>query len=187
MPDGNSGRFQRLVDLLIGAKIAIALRAMAEYEIADKLASGPKPVEILAQETALNEDVLRRVLWALAQYEVFRETPDGRFENSDLSQYMRSDAEPSLRASILLINHNVSLRACLQLEQSLKDGKSHFVDVNDAPFFELFVDLEMLVHFGGKERTELEYDKLVRGAGFSVERVVPIKDSFFSVIEVAPA
>jgi O-methyltransferase domain len=340
MPDGNSQHFQRLVDLLIGAKVAIALRAMAEYKIADKLAAGPKAIEMLAQEAALNEDVLRRVLRALAQYGVFRETPDGRFENSDLSQYMRSDAEPSLRASILFINHNVSLRAWLELERSLKDGKSHFVDVNGAPLFELFerdkslneyftksminlygpegakiasgypfgqfrtlidvgggqghilaaillahketrgtvfdiepnaalarnylldrgladrcdvvagsffvevpsgydayilksilhdwddakateilktcrqaippqgrlliieevvvprqtvgsphrfVDLELLVHFGGKDRTQLEYDKLMRSAGFSLERVVPIKDSFFSVIEAAPA
>jgi O-methyltransferase domain len=340
MPDRNSQHFQRLVDLVIGAKIAIALRAMAEYKIADKLAAGPKAVEVLAQETALNEDVLRRVLRALAQYGVFRETADGRFENSDLSQYMRSDAEPSLRETILVLNHNVSLRAWLELEQSLKDGKSHFVDVNGAPLFELcerdkslnenfaksminlygpeaakiasgypfgqfrtlidvgggqghilaaillahkdtrgtvfdieptaalarnflldrgladrcdavsgsffvevpsgydayilksilhdwddakatkilktcrqaipqqgrlliieevvvprqtvgsphrFVDLEMLVHFGGKERTESEYDKLMRSAGFSLERVVPIKDSFFSVIEAVPA
>jgi O-methyltransferase domain len=340
MLDRNSQQFQRLVDLLIGAKIAIALRAMAEYKIADKLAAGPKAVETLAQETALNEDVLRRVLRALAQYGVFRETADGRFENSDLSLYMRSDVEPSLRESILFLNHNVSLRAWLELEQSLKDGKSHFVDVNGAPLFELlerdkslnehfaksminlygpegakiasgypfgqfrtlidvgggqghilaailsahtetrgavfdieptaalarnfllnrgladrcdavggsffvevpsgydvyilksilhdwddikateilktcrqaipqqgrlliieevvvprqmvgsphrFVDLEMLVHFGGKERTELEYDKLLRSAGFSLERVVPIKDSFLSVIEAAPA
>jgi hypothetical protein len=97
MLDRNSQQFQRLVDLLIGANIAIALRAMAEYKIADKLAAGPKAVETLAQETALNEDVLHRALRALAQYGVFRETADGRFENSDLSLYMRSDVEPSLR------------------------------------------------------------------------------------------
>ena len=340
MLDRNSQHFQRLADLLIGAKIAIALRAMAEYKIADKLAAGPKAVETLAQETTLDEDVLRRVLRALAQYGVFRETDDGRFENSDISEYMRSDAEPSLREAILFLNHDVSLRAWLELEQSLKDGKSHFVDVNGAPLFDLFerdkilneyfakcminlygpegskiasgypfgqfrtlidigggqghilaaillahketrgtvfdieptaalarnfllnrgladrcdalggsffvkvpsgydayilksilhdwdddkaaeilkicrqaisqqgrllvieevvvprqivgnphrfVDLEMLVHFGGKERTESDYNKLMRSAGFALERVVPIKDSFFSVIEAAPA
>lgn len=100
MLDRNSPHFQRLADLLIGAKIAIALRAMSEYEIADKLATGPKPVEILAREAALDEDVLRRVLRALAQYGVFKETPEGQFENSDISEYMRSDAEPSLREAI---------------------------------------------------------------------------------------
>ena len=49
-----------------------------------------------------------------------------------------------------------------------------------------FVDLEMLVHFGGKERTESDYDKLMHSAKFSLERVVPIKGSFFSVIEGVP-
>jgi len=48
MPDRNSAHFQRLADLLIGAKIAIALRAMAEYKIADKLATGPESIEVLA-------------------------------------------------------------------------------------------------------------------------------------------
>jgi len=339
MLERNSTLFRRLADLLIGAKIAIALRAMAEYKIADKLAAGPKTVELLAQESKLVDDVLRRVLRALAQYEVFRETADGRFENSDLSEYMRSDANPSLRDAILFLNHNTSLRAWLELEQSLNDGKSHFVDVNGAPLFELlaqdqnlnehfakcminlygpeankiasgyafgqfrtlidvgggeghivaailaahketkgtvfdieptaalaknflfnrnladrcnavggnffveipggydayilksilhdwddaqakqilkscrmaipshgrlliieevviprqmvgnphrFVDLEMLVHFGGKERTRADYDKLMAEAGFSLERVVPIEGSFFSVIEGAP-
>jgi hypothetical protein len=339
MLDRNSQHFQRLADLLIGAKIAIALRAMCEYKIADKLDSGPKAVEILAQEARLDEDVLRRVLRALSQYGVFREAPDGRFVNSDISEYMRSDAEPSLREAILFLNHNVSLRAWLELEHSLKDGKSHFVDVNGSPLFELFerdkslneyfakcminlygpeagkiasgypfgqfrtlldvgggqghilaailsvhkeikgtvfdieptvilardfllnrglvdrsdalggsffievpagydayilksilhdwddakameilktcrqaiphhgrlliveevvvpgqvvgnphrfVDLEMLVHFGGKERTQSDYEKLMRSAGFSLERVVPIEDSFFSVVEGVP-
>jgi O-methyltransferase domain len=340
MLDRNSPSFQRLADLLLGAKIAIALRAMAQYAIADKLAGGPKAVEQLANETQLDHDVLRRVLRALAQYDVFRETADGRFENSDISQYMRSDADPSLRDAILFLNHDVSLRAWLELEQSLKDGKSHFVDVNGAPMFELFardkrlnehfarcminlygpeagkiasgyafgqfraivdigggqghiiaailsahkeskgavfdiaptvalakkllldrgladrcdalggdffveipggydayilksilhdwndakaidilkvcrraipghgrlliieevvvprrtvgnphrfVDLEMLVHFGGKERTEAEYATLMDTAGFSLHRVVPIAGSFFSVIEGRPA
>jgi hypothetical protein len=340
MLDRNSAHFQRLADLLIGAKIAIALRAMAEYKIADKLATGPESIEVLAQDAALDDDVLRRVLRSLAQYGVFRETPDGRFENSDISEYMRSDVDPSLRDAILFLNHNVSLRAWLELEHSLKDGKSHFVDVNGAPLFKLFaqdkslnehfakcmnnlygpeagkiasgypfgqfrtlidvgggqghiiaailsvhketkgavfdieptaalarkflldrdlanrcdalggdffakvpggydayilksilhdwddakateilktcreaiplngrlliieevviprqivgnphrfVDLEMLVHFGGKERTESDYDKLMRSARFSLERVVPINGSFFSVIEGVPA
>jgi O-methyltransferase domain len=339
MLDRNSPHFQRLADLLIGAKIAIALRATSEYKIADKLAAGPQSVEILAQEAQLDEGVLRRVLRALAQYGVFRETLDGKFENSDISEYMRSDVEPSLREAILFLNHNVSLRAWLELEQSLKDGKSHFVDVNGWPLFTLFardkslneyfakcminlygpeggkiasgypfgrfrtlidvgggqghiiaailsahkdikgtvfdieptvvlakafllnhgladrcdtfggdffvkvpggydayilksilhdwddaraaeilkicrqaipqrgrlliieevvvprqtvgnphrfVDLEMLVHFGGKERTEPDYNKLMRSAGFSLERVVPIVGSFFSVIEGVP-
>jgi hypothetical protein len=331
--------FQRLADLLIGAKIALALRAMAEYRIADRLAGGPKSVAALAEESVVSEDVLRRVLRALAQFGVFAETADDKFENTELSQYMRSEVESSLRDAILFLNHDVSLHAWLALEHSLKDGRSHFIEANGASLFALLaqdnklnghfakcmanlygpeaakiasgydfgefqriidvgggqghimaailaahpalhgtvfdleptaalaqeflasrglidrcdavggdflcdvpsgydayvlksilhdwddakatgilrtcrkaipsnsrllvieevviprqcvgnshrlIDLEMLVHFSGKERTKPEYHALLEGAGFSLERVVPIKGSFFSVIEGVP-
>ena len=340
MPDANSNSFRRLADLLIGAKIAIALRAMAEYGIADKLADGPKPVAALAKEAGLDADILRRVLRGLAQYGVFQETAEGQFENSEISEYMRADAVPSLREAILFLNHNVSLRAWLEIEETLKDGRSRFVDVNGGPLFKLFagdrrlgeyfakcminlygpeaakiaagypfgqfqtlidigggqghiitailsqhqklqgalfdieptaelarrflqerglgdrcrvlggdffvdvphgydaylvksvlhdwddprateilkqcrkamgpngrlliieevvvprqvvgnphrfVDLDLMVHLGGKERTEPDYAKLMNDAGFSLVQIVPLKDSFFSVIEGTPA
>jgi len=136
--DRQSESFRRLVDLLLGAKIAIALRAMAEHRLADKLGTGPMPVEALAHQTGLAPEPLRRVLRALAQYGVFRERSDGSFENSNLSEYMRVDVSPSLRDAILYLNHDMSLRAWLQLDRSLKDGQSHFVEINGAPIFELF-------------------------------------------------
>lgn len=332
--------FQRLADLLIGAKIALALRTMAEHRIADKLAGGPKTIAALAEESAVSEDVLRRILRALAQYGVFAETIDGKFENTDLSDYMRSEVPSSLRDAILFLNHDVSLRAWLTFAHSLKDGSSHFAEANGTSLFALlaednklnehfakcmanlygpeaakiatgygfgkfrriidvgggqghiiaailaahpaptatvfdleltaalareflasrglanrcdtlggdflaglprgydayilksilhdwddakatailktcrqaiprhgrlliieevviprqsvsnphrFIDLEMLVHFGGKERTEVEYRALMAHAGFSLECIVPIEGSFFSVIEGMPA
>jgi hypothetical protein len=331
--------YQRLADLLIGAKLAIALRAMAEYRIADKLANGPMQVDALARETGLAPEPLRRVLRGLAQFDVFRETADGRFENSNVSEYMREDAVQSLRAAVLFLNHDVSLRAWLELEETLKDGRSRFVDVNGAALFKLFdaderlnnyftkcmvdlygaeaakiavgypfgqfeniidigggqghilaailaahkglrgtlfdiaptaalardflrdrglsdrcdvvggdffsaiprgydaylvksvlhdwddakateilkrcrevmaensrlliieeiitpgqvvgntnrfVDLDLLIHFGGKERTKSDYCGLMRSAGFSLKDIVPVKDSFFSVVEGIP-
>jgi hypothetical protein len=138
MRDERSESFQRLANLLIGAKLAIALRATAEYGIADRLAAGPKSVAALAREAGLNGEILRRVLRGLAQFGVFRETENGLFENSDLSEHMRTDVSTSLREAILFLNHNVSLRAWLELEQTLQDGQSRFVDVNGAPLFKLF-------------------------------------------------
>lgn len=145
---GRPAPFNRLADLLVGAKLAIALRAMAEYEIADRLSGGSKPVEALAQDTGIDPDTLRRVLRALAQFGVFSETEDGEFENSEVSEFMRADALPSLRDAILFLNSNVSLRAWLKLEQTLKDGHSRFVEVNGAPLFDLFAkDRQLGEHF----------------------------------------
>ena len=42
----------------------------------------------------------------------------------------------------------------------------------NAPFFGKLLDLDMLVCFGGRERTEAEYRSLVERAGFSVARTV---------------
>jgi C-methyltransferase len=150
MLDRNSKSFRHLADLLVGAKIAIALRAMAEYGIADKLADGAMSIERLSRETGLAAEPLRRVLRALAQYGVFSETENGQFENSDASEYMRADVVPSLREAILFLNHNVSLRAWLELEQTLKDGRSHFVDINGAPLFKLFAKDKRLSEYFAK-------------------------------------
>jgi hypothetical protein len=48
------------------------------------------------------------------------------------------------------------------------------------------VDLNMLVVTGGRERTEAEFDTLVRRAGFTLTRVIPTA-SPFSVIEARPS
>lgn len=50
------------------------------------------------------------------------------------------------------------------------------------PHFSKFVDLDMLVMTGGRERTEEEYRMLFEAAGFNLTRIVPT-ESLMSVIE----
>ncbi len=145
----SNSSYQRLADLLLGAKIALSLRALAKNNIADKLAAGPMPVEALANETGLAVEPLRRVLRAVSQYGVFNEREDGQFENSEMSSHMRSDVSGTLRETILFLNHDVSLRAWLELDETLKDGKCRFAAVNGAPLFELFArDRDLSEYFG---------------------------------------
>lgn len=58
-----------------------------------------------------------------------------------------------------------------------ENGSSH-------PGYEL--DMVMLALTGGKERTKVEYDKLLNKAGFNLEQVIPT-DSPVSIIEAVPA
>lgn len=44
---------------------------------------------------------------------------------------------------------------------------------DDSPFFGKFLDLNMLVNFGGKERTEKEYRNLLSAGGFQLVQIVP--------------
>jgi len=50
------------------------------------------------------------------------------------------------------------------------------------PHFSKFIDLNMLVMTGGRERTESEFRALYEAAGFKLLRAVPT-ESPFSVIE----
>lgn len=50
----------------------------------------------------------------------------------------------------------------------------------------LLLDLEMLVHAGGRERTAGEYAKLLAGAGFRQLRVIPTSGPM-SIVEAVPA
>jgi len=46
-----------------------------------------------------------------------------------------------------------------------------------------FIDMEMMVSLGGKERTAEEFGDLLRRANMRMEQVHPIEGSFFCVVE----
>lgn len=56
------------------------------------------------------------------------------------------------------------------------------VPATSEPHFSKFIDLNMLVMTGGRERTEAEFRQLYEDAGFKLGRIVPT-ESPFSVIE----
>jgi O-methyltransferase/methyltransferase family protein len=59
------------------------------------------------------------------------------------------------------------------------------IPVGNEPGFGKILDLEMLVMPGGRERTEEEFRRLFRGAGFELSRIVPTQ-SPLSVVEARP-
>jgi len=69
------------------------------------------------------------------------------------------------------------------------NGKLILVDSvvpeSDEPHFSKFIDLNMLVMTGGKERTEKEFAQLLAAAGFKLIRVIPT-DLPTSIIEAEP-
>src|SRR5262245_63355567 len=110
MSDARPQAYQRLAELLIGSRVAMALRVVAEHQIADLLAPGPQTAEALSSATGLPASTLRRLMRGLAHIGVFAETADGHFANTDVSEYIRNDVTPSLREMILILNEDVILR-----------------------------------------------------------------------------
>jgi len=79
---------------------------------------------------------------------------------------------------------NRILRNCRN--QMKQNGRLILVDCvvpeSDEPHFSKFIDLNMLVMTGGKERTAKEFEQLLAGAGFKVTRIIPT-DLPFSIVE----
>jgi len=60
------------------------------------------------------------------------------------------------------------------------------VPETNEPHFSKFIDLNMLVMTGGKERTEKEFQELLAAAGFRLVRIIPTKVPT-SIVEAEPA
>ena len=84
-------------------------------------------------------------------------------------------------------NDEQSIRILKNCHRALPDkGKLILVEAvvppGSEPHFSKFIDLNMLVMTGGRERTEEEFRQLYQASGFRLTRVVPT-ESPFSVIE----
>jgi O-methyltransferase domain/Dimerisation domain len=85
----------RLWNLERGALATKALGVVADLGVADALASGPRPVDEIAEEVGADTDVLHRLLRALASDGVFAEVDAGVFANTDASELLRGGAAGS--------------------------------------------------------------------------------------------
>jgi C-methyltransferase len=109
--------------------MAAAVAAAARLGIADVLADGPKSAPELAAATQISEPVLGRVLRLLASLDVFRQDPDGRFENTPDSERLRTDHPGSVR--------NFCLLAAGEYDRSF-DELTHTLDTGEPAFRKVF-------------------------------------------------
>src|SRR4051812_2765567 len=85
-----------LVGMAMGAMIGEALGVAAELGIADLLNDGARSSADLAQAAGAHEPSLYRILRSLASVGVFSETAERAFENTPLSEALRSDVPGSM-------------------------------------------------------------------------------------------
>jgi hypothetical protein len=73
----------------------------------------------------------------------------------------------------------------MELGHSIRAGTPTFEHVHGMQVFDYFnrhLDIQMLVHLRGKERTQAEWKELLHVAGFQITRVVSTS-SFAHVVE----
>jgi hypothetical protein len=128
--------YERLVELIIGAKIAAALHVVVDKGLADVLARGPQTAEALAQAVQIPVETLRRFLRALTQVGLFAEVKGGVFTNTEVSEHLRSDGPYSLRDMVTVLDDEAVARGWRRLPDVLASGQPAFDAVNGMGFFD---------------------------------------------------
>lgn len=127
-----------LMRLAQGILVSKALQAVAELGIADLLTESPRSVEELARATATNPSALFRLLRALAGMGIFRQDESGRFQQTALSEPLRSDSPVSVRDYLMYAPHDGNLRAWMHLMSVLQTGEPSFAAANGCSMWEYF-------------------------------------------------
>ena len=99
------------------------LHAGTRLRLPDLLAGGPRSAEALAIETGTHAPTLRRLLRALATFEVVTETPDGTFALGPLGERL-VDGPGSARGLVLWWGHEDSRRTWDALEDCVRTGET---------------------------------------------------------------
>jgi hypothetical protein len=119
-----------------GIIAAQAIHAAAKLRIPDLLASGPKTISALAAESGAHSPTLERLLRVMTGFKIFACTPDGRFQNTPLSESLRSDCPGSRRDSAMFLPANFLWRPLGELYESVRTGEPAFQRIFGQTFFE---------------------------------------------------
>ena len=126
---------QHITRLGLGFIVSQALRAVADLQIADRLAGGAKAVDVLSAETGTRADALYRIMRLLAAEGVFHESAGRCFELTELGAALRADAPFSPRDMIRMMNRQ-PYSAFSKLDYSLNTGAPAFDEVFGKPRFD---------------------------------------------------
>lgn len=114
-----------LLHLIQGAVITQAISVAAGLGVADVLADGPLSARDIAARVGSDAGATHRVLRALTGHGVFAVRPDGRYENTPLSDKLREDAPDSMRGFALLMNHPMLWEEWGHLSDTVETGEAN--------------------------------------------------------------
>ncbi|TML08072.1 MAG: methyltransferase [Actinobacteria bacterium] len=129
-----------LMQMVQGFMVAKALQAAAVLGIADLLAGGPRSVADLAAATSTHEQSLGRLLRALASRGIFSGDDAGRYDNTPLSEALRSDVSGSVRDYVIYAPHNGNVLAWTELDHVLRTGEPSFAKANGVDLWGYFAE-----------------------------------------------
>jgi O-methyltransferase domain/Dimerisation domain len=124
-----------VMQVLMGVMNSAAVSATARLGIPDHLHSGPKTVEELAHAVGAKPELLFRLMRAAAGLGILAQTPDGKWQQTPMSEVLRSNAPETLRHFACLISEDWHVRALGSLDQTVRTGEPATDRIYGMPVF----------------------------------------------------
>ena len=128
----------RVMQILMGVMNSAAVSAIARLGIPDHLQSGPKTVEDLAHAVGAKPELLFRLMRATAGLGILAQTTDGKWQQTSMSDVLRSDATETLRHFACLISDDWHVRALGSLDETVRTGEQATNRIYGMPVFAYF-------------------------------------------------
>ncbi|MCI3275057.1 acetylserotonin O-methyltransferase [Streptomyces cylindrosporus] len=117
---------QRLMLLANGQRFSAVVYALAELNVADQLAKGPRPVAELAAAVGADEGALYRLLRCAALLGVFTELDGRRFALTPIAEGLRTDLPDGVRDAVLLDGSDFFWNSFGMILHSARTGRPAF-------------------------------------------------------------
>lgn len=125
-----------LLGMALGFMASQAIYAVAELELADHLAAGPRTADDLAAATDTDPPSLLRLLRAATALGILGQTGSGSFELTELGHHLRGDAPDSVRDFIRVTCGRDFWQPWGELVGSLRSGRPAFDEIAGMPIFD---------------------------------------------------
>jgi hypothetical protein len=116
--------------------IAQALHAIAELNVADHLADGPRSADDIASATGAHASSMHRILRTLTAFGVFDQDTAGRFSLTPLGATLRSNAPTKTRSAVRMLASPLMWGATGEFLHSARTGDSGAGKAFGKPIFE---------------------------------------------------
>jgi O-methyltransferase/methyltransferase family protein len=128
----------RIMQVLMGVMNSAAVSAIARLGVPDHLHSGPKTVDELAQAIGAKPELLFRLMRATAGLGILAQTSDGKWQQTPMSEVLRSDASETLRHFACLLADDWQVRALGSLDETVRTGEQATDRLYGMPVFTYF-------------------------------------------------
>ncbi|WP_327581125.1 acetylserotonin O-methyltransferase [Nonomuraea sp. NBC_00507] len=114
---------QQLLLLACGGRLSRVVHVLAELGVADILADGPLPVDVIAKKAGAHTDALYRILRNAASVGIFEEGPAKVFQLTPLADGLRSDNGDGVLPLVKYNNLDLTARPFDEIMHSVRTGE----------------------------------------------------------------